>query len=173
MFWHLLDTFKSTWGIAVKYKNKIWHKSECCNVLSDFWFEVHSAIFWPFLLAAAAASGGGASDNWRNSLLLVIPTCIFVFTESAPLSQFSHRVALSHRDTLFWRSWRPLVKGRIANIGMQWHNFSFFLPFPWFFIIFFITFSDEPIPPSHKKGWPPRWPKQKWKLRKNLASDIW
>ena len=114
-------------------------------MLSDFWFEVPSAIFWPFPLAAAAASGGGASDNWRNSLLLVIPTCIFVFSESAPLSQFSHR------DTLFWGSWRPLVKGPIANIGMQWHNLVFFLSFSWFFRVFFVTFSGEPIPPVPKK----------------------
>ena len=38
------DLFKGIWGIHNQYKNENLHKTDCCNVLSDFLLEVHSAI---------------------------------------------------------------------------------------------------------------------------------
>ena len=68
-----------------------------------------------------------------------------------PLGRFSHRVPMSVcvsvclsvclsvtiQNTLFRRSWRPLVEGRIANIGTQWQkkNYSYF-SFNDFFCVF-------------------------------------
>ena len=48
-------------------------------------------------------------------------------------------VPVTSRNTLFRRSWRPLVKGCIAYNGLQWHNVNFF-PF-WWFLAFFNFFG--------------------------------
>ena len=44
MFRPNFDPFIGIWGSPDQNKNESLHKTDCCNVLSDWWLEAHSAI---------------------------------------------------------------------------------------------------------------------------------
>ena len=44
MFKPHLNVFIELCGLTDQYKNLSWHKTDCCNVVSDFSYEVYSAI---------------------------------------------------------------------------------------------------------------------------------
>ena len=56
MFWPHLDMVICVWKIFGQNIKSL-QKTDCCNVLSDFLLELHSAIYLQFPLAAAAAAG--------------------------------------------------------------------------------------------------------------------
>ena len=57
MFRPNFDPLIGIWGIPYQNKNESLHKTDTCNVLSDWWLEVHSAIQRLFMAAAAAVTG--------------------------------------------------------------------------------------------------------------------
>ena len=44
MFWPIFDPLKGIWGIPDQNNDESLHKTDCFNLLSDCWIEVHSAI---------------------------------------------------------------------------------------------------------------------------------
>ena len=88
---------------------------------------ISELYFWPDLVWGKVP--------WRTGLDLVhmgdswwVLGCLFHWL--GPLGRVSHRVAMSVcvfltlQNTHFRVLWRPLVKERIPNIGLWWHNFQ-------------------------------------------------
>ena len=77
----------------------------------------------------------------------MVPRGLTSFHFIGPRGRFSHRVAMSVcmsvclsvtiQNAHFRMSWRLLVEGLIASIGLQWHNFLFLFLFQWFFCCVF------------------------------------
>ena len=68
-------------GFPVQFKNYSWYKTECYNVLSDFFI----MSLQRHLAAVYAGSRrrrrilDWASESWRKSLLFINPTCLWIF----------------------------------------------------------------------------------------------
>ena len=88
----------------------------------------------------------------NNIFIKSVPLGLSVIESPCPSVCVSVCLSVTIQNTLFQRSWRPLVKLRPPNISMRWHNLIFFFPFWWLWQSFLGGPTKKSWPKKHNGG---------------------